>query len=669
MSNSEKIQPQKASLSEINHQNSDSIDLCPANDTAQNSPASSPTFQGQPPTLENDSFLSKPLSSPQEPSPDAAEITRRAFEKKKALEALTMAANNKRKSLQPAPQPSDFNHFFTSTMTNQIHPNDSLTPRNRSSTMIYSSPSLNQKNLIDSMLSNIPDDVVPNAVVIKNINFNVPRSSLLSTMKNLGLPMPRALNYHYENGLFRGLAFSNYKTNLEAIKVIIGLNGITLLGRPLVVIYKKKMTTEKSSLSTSGSLSENRNSDTDSSKKNPHPTKSTAEILAEAESLNSANMLRIRRSTMAENNITQPSLSSFSQFSNPLTSANNLGNHQPSILSNQDQSTSPSIDNLVDFTDKDARLLYDLISRFRRESKMAELNFPSTLNSKQRQLVMLIAERLDLNHETKGDSNGRTIRLYKSLETLLENVKIGPHSSTTSPNFPTNPSFANQFKSNNYLKNKRPLSSLISFTNHNPIPNYANNYNYNSPGLNQPSHNPHNLQKEFLHDLDFQPNSYNNSSNFFRNNNNYSNSNSKRSSYILPQTSLSKSEKTLRNNHLSSNQTPSFTESQIADLNSATSDKTSENSYGSSITVQNDSQDNSDKFAKRQLPLKILEHKSASKAIPIVDHSGNAIVISSKSLQQSEDFDDSNKKSSDESLPNPELTNDYPSSSPKSTTN
>ncbi|KAI7823158.1 hypothetical protein BX661DRAFT_172904 [Kickxella alabastrina] len=45
--------------------------------------------------------------------------------------------------------------------------------------------------------------------------------------------MPYAFNYHFDNGVFRGLAFGNFRTPEEAARVIIGLNGVSLLGRPL----------------------------------------------------------------------------------------------------------------------------------------------------------------------------------------------------------------------------------------------------------------------------------------------------------------------------------------------------------------------------------------------------------------------------------------------------
>ncbi|KAI9476933.1 hypothetical protein BX667DRAFT_456689, partial [Coemansia mojavensis] len=85
------------------------------------------------------------------------------------------------------------------------------------------------------------EDAIPNAIVVKNINFAIKREELLQTMADRGLPLPYAFNYHFDGAMFRGLAFGNFRTPEEAARVIVGLNGVTLLGRPLKVEYKKTL--------------------------------------------------------------------------------------------------------------------------------------------------------------------------------------------------------------------------------------------------------------------------------------------------------------------------------------------------------------------------------------------------------------------------------------------
>ncbi|KAL7414074.1 hypothetical protein BDY24DRAFT_369991 [Mrakia frigida] len=83
------------------------------------------------------------------------------------------------------------------------------------------------------------DDVIPTAIVIKNINFNLQKEDLLRTIESLGAPLPYAFNYHMDQGVFRGLAFANFRSPLEADAVVAALNGYDVGGRKLRVEYKK----------------------------------------------------------------------------------------------------------------------------------------------------------------------------------------------------------------------------------------------------------------------------------------------------------------------------------------------------------------------------------------------------------------------------------------------
>ncbi|EDO16431.1 hypothetical protein Kpol_1030p41 [Vanderwaltozyma polyspora DSM 70294] len=85
------------------------------------------------------------------------------------------------------------------------------------------------------------DEVIPTAIVIKNIPFAIKKEQLLEFIENLGLPLPYAFNYHFDNGVFRGLAFANFQTTEETTKVIDLLNGEEIGGRKLRVEYKKML--------------------------------------------------------------------------------------------------------------------------------------------------------------------------------------------------------------------------------------------------------------------------------------------------------------------------------------------------------------------------------------------------------------------------------------------
>jgi RNA recognition motif-containing protein len=85
------------------------------------------------------------------------------------------------------------------------------------------------------------EELIPTAIVIKNIPFAVKKEQLVEMMVDKGLPLPYAFNYHFDNGVFRGLAFANFTTADETSVVINTLNHLELSGRKLRVEYKKML--------------------------------------------------------------------------------------------------------------------------------------------------------------------------------------------------------------------------------------------------------------------------------------------------------------------------------------------------------------------------------------------------------------------------------------------
>ncbi|CAG8498963.1 9465_t:CDS:2 [Paraglomus occultum] len=85
----------------------------------------------------------------------------------------------------------------------------------------------------DSEASTGAQETIPTAIVIKNIPFSIKRDALLAILNNLDIPRPYAFNYHFDNGVFRGLAFANYRTPEETDLVVSALNGYEVAGRKL----------------------------------------------------------------------------------------------------------------------------------------------------------------------------------------------------------------------------------------------------------------------------------------------------------------------------------------------------------------------------------------------------------------------------------------------------
>ena len=93
----------------------------------------------------------------------------------------------------------------------------------------------------DTLAVDQDEELIPTAIVIKNIPFAVKKEQLVQLMTEMGLPLPYAFNYHFDNGIFRGLAFANFTTADETAIVIEALNHYELLGRKLRVEYKKML--------------------------------------------------------------------------------------------------------------------------------------------------------------------------------------------------------------------------------------------------------------------------------------------------------------------------------------------------------------------------------------------------------------------------------------------
>ncbi|KAK9456496.1 hypothetical protein V1511DRAFT_510307 [Dipodascopsis uninucleata] len=110
---------------------------------------------------------------------------------------------------------------------------------NFSSSPQYRQPAFT--NHISQTQEHTEDELIPTAIVIKNIPFAVKKEQLMDTMLQLGLTLPYAFNYHFDNGIFRGLAFANFATPEDTAQVIQSLNGHEIAGRKLRVEYKKML--------------------------------------------------------------------------------------------------------------------------------------------------------------------------------------------------------------------------------------------------------------------------------------------------------------------------------------------------------------------------------------------------------------------------------------------
>lgn len=115
-----------------------------------------------------------------------------------------------------------------------------LSESSPSSTPVPSSVNVSAANT-SSNVGDDDDELIPTAIVIKNIPFAIKKEQLLDVMTKLNLPLPYAFNYHFDNGVFRGLAFANFTSTDETSMVVNQLNGREIGGRKLRVEYKKML--------------------------------------------------------------------------------------------------------------------------------------------------------------------------------------------------------------------------------------------------------------------------------------------------------------------------------------------------------------------------------------------------------------------------------------------
>ncbi|TIA93243.1 hypothetical protein E3P81_00975 [Wallemia ichthyophaga] len=220
--------------------------------------------------------------------------------------------------------------------------------------------------------SNTLDEIIPNAVVIKNIPFSLPKDQLLSIIHDLNIPTPYAFNYHYDTSnpsndpAFRGLAFANFRTSHDASAIVAALNGFDVLGRKLRVEYKKVL----------------------------HPQ--------DKERIERDKALR----RMASLGINNPL-----PFNPPDSFDDSPTNVFDSVLSDRDSQASPPTmcHAELDLNDPSTLEIYSRILVFKEDRMRDDLAFSKNLTMSQRRIVHLVAQRLSVYHYSIGQGDDRFV--------------------------------------------------------------------------------------------------------------------------------------------------------------------------------------------------------------------------------------------------------------------
>jgi hypothetical protein len=296
-------------------------------------------------------------------------------------------------------------------------------------------PSINAPRIHPGRMDDDDDELIPTAIVIKNIPFAVKKEQLVNLMVEMNLPLPYAFNYHFDNGVFRGLAFANFTSPQETEAVINALNHMELSGRKLRVEYKKMLP------------------------------------LAERERIEREK--RERRGQLEEQHRPLPQ----TQLSNQL-SLNSLGpvRNTPSPMSSRSAvaqkpgKSSRAIILLltndladVDMNDPRTLELYSELFMFQRDTSREILIFPPTLDPQERRTVHTLAHNMGLQHGSRGTGEQRQVHIFR--------VAAG---NNVSP-----PALSGAFASNDGLRQTLGRSSTgdIAHDRYEGVTNYNNSSN------------------------------------------------------------------------------------------------------------------------------------------------------------------------------------------------
>ncbi|EON96742.1 putative rna-binding post-transcriptional regulator cip2 protein [Phaeoacremonium minimum UCRPA7] len=225
-----------------------------------------------------------------------------------------------------------------------------------------------------------PNDLIPTAIVIKNIPFNVRKEQLAAMMIDLSLPQPYAFNYHFDNGVFRGLAFANFQSPTDTAIVIERMNQMEVGGRKLRVEYKK--------------------------------------MLPEHERERIEREKREKRGQLEEQHRPLPLQHQTSMHS--LTGGSNAPQQRTSPMSelfreNSGLGLRTNRDRVgdIDLNNPETLNYYTELTLFRNDPAREILIFPNDITPEQRRQIHVLAHNMGLEHQSVGDGAHRQIHVMK----------------------------------------------------------------------------------------------------------------------------------------------------------------------------------------------------------------------------------------------------------------
>ncbi|PHH88611.1 hypothetical protein CDD83_7299 [Cordyceps sp. RAO-2017] len=206
------------------------------------------------------------------------------------------------------------------------------------------------------------DQLIPTAIVIKNIPFAVRKETLTSIMLEMNLPQPYAFNYHFDNGVFRGLAFANFQSAEDTRVVIDAMNGMDVHGRKLRVEYKKML------------------------------PEAERERIEREKRERRGQLEEQHRAPMLHNQSSLQSLGGMSQ-TQQRAPAGHLGD--------------------VDLNDPQTLEFYTELVMFKRDDTREVLVFPPSIIPEHRRSIHILAHHMGLEHQSMGEADSRQLTVLK----------------------------------------------------------------------------------------------------------------------------------------------------------------------------------------------------------------------------------------------------------------
>ncbi|KAF9913885.1 hypothetical protein BX616_009386 [Lobosporangium transversale] len=239
-----------------------------------------------------------------------------------------------------------------------------------------------------------PVDTIPTAIVIKNIPFSVKRDALLAILDNLDIPKPYAFNYHFDNGVFRGLAFANYRTAEETELVVNAVNGLDVSGRKLRVEFKKVMP---------------------AAEQEKREQEKAAEALHRREmELMEAQLLEQERREQERRELEHQNREFERDRRNRSSALLDRQSSGRGLDRDEVDTRYSSSANQLDLNDPETLAFYDRLLVFRGDSTKDDMIFPENLSGRQRRILHLIADKLSLHHFSEGEGNMRRLIIMKN---------------------------------------------------------------------------------------------------------------------------------------------------------------------------------------------------------------------------------------------------------------